>query len=201
MKNCPSCKKPISPKAETCPACGHPIKKKTTGCALAFLIGLIFIILLAAIGSNTDAEKQPVTSKAKTEVAAKIYTEGETVSIGYTTYVAWQSYWTDKLSDNPHRQTAPNAKYLVIEVSVRNDDNKERSIPPFKLIDSDGREYGTSSSSWQLTDHIGTLASLNPDVQKGGWIVFDCPPERAYKLKVSGGFWSSDDALIQLDPK
>lgn len=202
MKKCPSCKNPVSPKAETCPGCGHPIKKKASGCAVIALAGLIGFIIITAIGANMDPTSYEKTSATKTTqaVPSKTHKEGDTVSIGYTTYVAWQSYWTDRLTDNPHMHKAPDAKYLVVEVSVRNDDKKERSIPPFKLVDESGREYGKSSNAYALSDHIGPLSSLNPDVQKDGYIVFDCPPGRTYALRVSGGYWSSDSATIALNP-
>lgn len=203
MKTCPSCKKPVSPKAEACPGCGHPIKKKTSGCAVLALAGLILLIIIGVIASNPDTTNSGKTSSRPEvkEAPAKTYKEGETVNIGYTTYVAWQSYWTDRLTDNQYMHKYPDAKYLLIEVSVRNDDKKERSIPPFKLIDEAGREYGESSNAYALEDHIGALTSLNPDVQKDGYIVFDCPPNRNYQLHTSGGYWSSDSANIELNPK
>lgn len=205
MKKCPSCSSAVSPKAETCPNCGHPIKKKTSGCAWLVLVGAIILLILIAIGSTVDTSETTTTGstasmKAPNTATAQIHQEGDTVDIGYTTYVAWQSYWTDSLSDNQFMQEAPDAKYLVIEVSVRNDDTKERSIPPFKLIDTKGREYNTSPSAYILPDYIGALSSLNPDVQKAGYIAFDCPPDRDYKLQVSGGYWSGEHALIELNP-
>ena len=37
-------------------------------------------------------------------------------------------------------------------------------------------------------------------MSKQGFIVFDVPDDRSYKLKLSGGFWSVDDAFVELDP-
>lgn len=157
----------------------------------------IILTTISSTGENgTTPDETPNTKKAAT-----IYKQGDTVEIGYTTYIAWQSYWTDRLTDNQYTHTDPDAKYLVIEISVRNDDTKARSIPSFKLIDTQGREYNTSSSAFIFNEHIGILSSLNPDVQKDGFIVFDCPPQRDYKLHVSGGYWTNDHALIQLAPQ
>jgi hypothetical protein len=83
-------------------------------------------------------------------------------------------------------------------LSVRNDDKKPRNIPPFKLIDNRGAEYQTSSKAWGVEDNIGVIESLNPSVTKNGLIVFDVPKSRSYKLKVSGGYWSKEDALIEI---
>ncbi len=77
---------------------------------------------------------------------------------------------------------------------------KARAITPFNLIDENGAEYETSSKAWSVDNSIGALDSLNPSVQKQGIIVFDVPVNHTYKLKVSGGYWSAEDALISLLP-
>ena len=88
-----------------------------------------------------------------------------------------------------------------MRLAVRNRDDKPRSIPPFELIDEDGREYETSSKAWKVEGCITALDSLNPGVRKDGVIVFDVPRTREYDLKVSGGYWSPEDALIELNPE
>ena len=40
--------------------------------------------------------------------------------------------------------------------------------------------------------------SLNPGVQKRGYVVFDVPEGKQYKLKISGGYFSSSYAYINL---
>ena len=44
------------------------------------------------------------------------------------------------------------------------------------------------------------MDSLNPDGKKHGIIVFDVPQKNEYMLKVSSGYWSSEEALIELKP-
>jgi len=94
----------------------------------------------------------------------------------------------------------PNAGFLFIELTVRNNDKKARTIPPFKLIDENGAEYDSSNKAWRVKDSIGVVEELNPSVEKKGVVVFDVPQNHRYKLKVSGGFWSKDNALIELFP-
>ena len=125
----------------------------------------------------------------------------ETVSVGYTSYKVWRAWWSQTLSDNEFLNQPPDSSYLFVEITVRNNDKKARTIPPFKLIDESGAEYEASSKGWAVEGSIGALDSLNPSVSKQGFLVFDCPKRRKYKLKVSGGFWSADDALIQIDPE
>lgn len=133
-----------------------------------------------------------------------IYKEGNTVSIGYTSYLILKSYWETQLSDNLFldQLSKPDAMFLFVELIVKNDDTKARMIPPFKLIDENGAEYETSSKSEILVkEAIKIMDTLNPDVQKHGYIVFDIPQNHKYKLKISGGIWSGKSALIELSPK
>lgn len=135
-------------------------------------------------------------------VESPTYKEKETVAIGYTSYAVWDSWWSDYLvKDNTFLDQAPDAKYLFVEVSVRNDDKKPRMIPPFKLVDENGAQHQTTSKAWAVSDALGPLDSLNPGVIKEGVIVFDVPRGHTYKLLVEGGFWSAEKAYIDLDPE
>jgi hypothetical protein len=126
----------------------------------------------------------------------------ETVHIGYTTYAVWNARWSDQLSDNQFLDQPPNAKYLFVQLTVRNNDNKARSIPPFELIDSSGAEYEASPHGWAVEGSIGLFDSLNPGVSKQGFVVFDVTQGNKYHLKVSGGYWSGEDTLIEIvDPE
>jgi len=44
-------------------------------------------------------------------------------------------------------------------------------------------------------------SSLNPDIKKVGALIFDVARNHHYKLSVSGGVTSFENALIQLTPK
>jgi hypothetical protein len=125
---------------------------------------------------------------------------GETLSIGYTSYAVRRAHWSDRLSSNPFLDKRPNAKWLFVEVAVRNNDKKARMIPPFKLEDEQGREYESSAEATMIENAIGVLDSLNPDVTKQGYVVFDVPPDRIYKLKLSGGYWSTETGYIRIEP-
>jgi hypothetical protein len=159
----------------------------------------------AAEQGDVDAQHNlknmsPESNNSKEE-SKKIYKEGDDVSIGYTSYTVSQSIWSNHLSDNEFLDQKPDAMFLIVELTVKNNDKKPRSIPPFRLIDENGAEYETSSKSFAMEGSIDVLDSLNPSVQKHGLIVFDIPTNHQYKLKVSGGYWSSEDSFIDLSPK
>ena len=192
LKKCKECGNEVSTKAESCPNCGAVLKKKT-GCLGNVGAAILILFVIGLIGSLIDNEpnkststpgstRSSVTTQSKSK---KVYSEGETVHVGYTSYAVWRSWWSSKLSDNQFLDDRPDAMFLFIELTVRNDDKKARSIPPFKLIDENGAEYETTSKAWAVEGSIGVLESLNPGVKKQGFIVFDVPTNHKYKLKVS----------------
>ena len=87
-------------------------KKKTSGCAIIALVGIAFVIIIGSLAS-TDSDKnnpQSRTPLAKTSAPETIYHEEDTIEVGYTTYVAWKSYWTDRLTNNPYAYQAVTTK-------------------------------------------------------------------------------------------
>lgn len=184
--------------------------KKKTGCLGYIGAGFLILVTLGVIGSlmnngsnksTTSSSAKPTVSQTKSKPETKIFKEGETANIGYTSYAVWRSCWSNRLSDNQFLDQKPDAKFLFVELTVRNDDKKARSIAPFKLIDENNAEYEASSKAWAVEGSIGVLTSLNPSVEKQGFIVFDVPTGHTYKLKLSGGYWSSENAFVQLSPK
>lgn len=113
------------------------------------------------------------------------------------------SYQVDRVWRQDYLKTITSdrrqGRYLFVKIAVRNDDKKPRQIPPFALFDAQGSEYEEASEAWSVDGAFGILESLNPDITKGGILVFDAPSGRGYKLKVDGGFWSSGEALIAVE--
>lgn len=166
---------------------------------------VLFLFIILAVGSVDDSGSSGGSSPSSSSGPAKrkqikLYKTGETVHIGYTSYCVWRSWWSKRLSDNEFLDDRPDAMFLFVKLTVRNDDKKARSIPPFELVDENGAEYETSSKAWAVDGSIGVLESLNPSVEKQGFIVFDVPTNHEYRLKASGGYWSTEDAFIALEP-
>lgn len=204
---CKDCGKEVSKSADKCPHCGAPIKKtfeRPRGCLFNIIL-VFFILIIAGIlierGSHKPQEglkqERKELKEPKRPVAVRV---GESVRVGEMSYIVNETWWSGKLSDNPLLNQKPDAWFFFIHLSVRNDGKEPRTIPSFKLIDSRGREHGTSDKAWRVKDALGSN-SLNPGVTKSGIIVFDVNQIENYKLKITGGLWSSEYALVEIPYK
>ncbi len=141
--------------------------------------------------SNTDSYAS--TPAGPTAVARKM---GDTVSLGYWSYCVWGTQWKSSIGSE-YLTEYPDAAFLIIDLSIRNNDRTSSTLPPLKLVDAQGREYDESSKAIYEQGSIGMLKSLNPSVESRGYAVFDVP-KGTYKLKVSGGYTSGRYAEIEL---
>ena len=103
LKKCKECGNEVSTKAASCPKCGAVLKKKT-GCLAYIGAAFLILIILGVIGSlMNDGSKKPtpsgsssVSTKSEPEAGKKVYKEGETVNIAYTSYAVWRSWWSSR---------------------------------------------------------------------------------------------------------
>ena len=114
----------------------------------------------------TTVDPPAKTESEDSKPKSKSYAMKETVHVGYTTYAACALGGRTCSARNEFLNQPPNASYLFIELTVRNNDKKARLVPPFKLIDENGAEYEASSHGWAVEGSIGLLQSLNPSVSK-----------------------------------
>jgi len=140
-------------------------------------------------------QTQPV-QKPPSKKQIPVYQIGDIIKVGYMIYQVEGAGWTDKLADGFGGYDYPDAAFLLVRLLARNEDKKARMIPPFHLIDETGAEYNTSSKG--PVDTLDFLVSLNPGVSKTGLIIFDAPKEHNYLLKISGGYWSLEDAFVKI---
>jgi hypothetical protein len=204
LSNCRECGAQVSTSAKSCPHCGTP-KPTTPGWArhipLIVVVSIIALVWLSSLGGRNSTQGSN-TENSTTSASSTLPThhEGETLTVGYTSYAVQESRWINHLSSNQFLDKSPNANWLAIRITVRNDDNKARIVPPFNLVDENGAEYEESSDRWQLDGHF-ILENLNPSVSKTGMLLFDVPRGHTYNLKLSGGYWSGKSSLVALRPK
>ena len=123
------------------------------------------------------------------------YKIGDSFAVGYWSYECNRAFWTPFLGD-PLSIERANGAFLVIDITVRNDDTSASVLPPFRLVDQQGRTYDESAEAMIGQGFFSALESLNPGVSKRSRVAFDVPPDRQYVLLVSGGIESGKDVTV-----
>jgi len=126
------------------------------------------------------------------------YMVGQEFSVGYWHYICNRVYWTPFLGSNPYSMERANGDFVVVDLTIRNDDASASTRPPFHLMDEKGRSYDESAAGYDDQRIFSVLETLNPGVSKRGSIAFDVPPDRQYFLVVSGGIESGKAAIVLL---
>jgi hypothetical protein len=201
-----------------CIKCGHT--RGDVDATAKYIIaaaGVIVVVVVLWISHNVsenastgNGERAPVivvppsdTTKSETQVQTQknlppAYMVGQQFSIGYWHYICNRAYWTPILASNPYSMERANADFVVVDLTIRNDDTSASTRPPFHLMDEKGRTYDESAVGMMSGGFFSVLETLNPGVSKRGQIAFDVPPDRQYFLIVSGGIESGKAAIVLL---
>lgn len=156
------------------------------------VIGLLAVFCLI-IAMGTFGPYLRTTGTSTSSFTHKI---GDNIVVGHWAYRCDGASWQRSIGSEYSKQYA-DAEFLVVDLTIRNNDRTASVLPPLRLIDADGREYEESSKGIFIDHSFGLLKSLNPMVSSSGYAVFDVPRGR-YSLKVSGGFTSDESQLIYL---
>jgi hypothetical protein len=196
-KQCPACMMVIDIDATVCPHCTKKFGLTPTAKILISLAVIWAIGFSSSYSVNPNTGSRTDSSMPSVE-GNKINNMEETVRVGDTSYVAWKAWWSDRIGNNAYINDRATDSFLFVEVTVVNGDERTRAIPPFKLVDEKGTEYKTTIKSWLAENSIGIIDELNPGAGKTGVIVFDVPKDHDYTLKLSGGYFSDENALIAI---
>lgn len=149
--------------------------------------------------ANSASSLPPeITSEHQAPEKTAAYSLNESFKVGYTRYNVTGIQWKRRLG-NAYFGKDADSRYLLVNITVKNEDKENRAIPPFTLEDENGATYDTLPDAMYLGDKAIIFDSLNPGVQKSATLVFDVPPENHYTLVVSGGFWSGEEARVTLN--
>ena len=183
---------------------GLSFAAKFGGCLGIFAAAVAVLFALGVIGrlgdyvSPTDANTSQRGSAAPlANIPPTVYALGQEFSIGYWSYRCNRFGWTPVLGSGFSMDQA-NAAFLVVDITAQNSDHTSSTLPPFYLMDTEGRKYDHSTKGSLRDGFFGPLEALNPGVSKRGYVAFDVPPEHQYVLLVSGGFESGRHAIVSL---
>lgn len=151
-----------------------------------------------AVGNDTRSTDYSNGGESLASASSIKHNIGESVPIGYWFYRCNGAHWATAIPSGYSRLEFPDAAFLVVDMTIRNDDRTPSTLPPLRLVDTQGREYEESSKGMFMPGSFDLLKKLNPGVSSRGYVIFDAP-RGYYSLEVSGGFESGKKTLINLN--
>lgn len=164
------------------------------------IIALIVIgIIIGIAGGGDDNDTTPATDGGtKQEEAKKTFSVGQDVTVGEFTFNVIGVNETNKLTSVLGDKTT-SGKFAIVEVSVKNNDNKARIVDGEMFrVKAGGNEYEANVEYDVYVNEGGIgffLQEINPGISKTGKMVFEIPADVAsYDLQVSSGLgWSGGE--------
>src|SRR5574344_2079831 len=193
-------------------------KRKRGGCLKqAILIGgAIFILgfcgaMILDPGEEPADETTEQTDEGTTETAT--YNEETTYSIGEAVDVGGLSVTVNGKSNQVTvgneflNETAGSGNYLLLDITITNNGNEAVTVDDsnFKLIKGETTFKSDGTATIYVNDESASffLNQLNPESTLSGIVAFDISKEsandRSEERRVSGGFFSGDKELININ--
>ena len=158
---------------------------KAIGC-LAIVVVLFVIALLFGLFSklttSSEATNTVIADNSTTSEKPPAYAVGQEFTIGYWSYTVNGGQWMPAIPSLGNSMEIADSAFLVLNVSARNEDRNPSMLQPFKLIDTEGREYDLSPKGEFMRNLFGVPmeiafnSDVNPGVFETGYGCVRCSP-------------------------
>jgi TonB family protein len=181
-----------------------PIELKKGLSLRTFLFVCVLVIFGMVVLSHVLSDDTKTTAKGPEVIPATpeiipgpvIFHLQQPLRVGYWEYTVHAAHAQQLIQELSELKQADSGQWIVVNLTVCNEDNTSSTRPVIKLVDENKREF-SESDVWQ-NGQLHQLQSLNPGVCKQGNIFFDAPAGFNYLLQVSGGYESGEHALVTL---
>ncbi|MEB7746245.1 DUF4352 domain-containing protein [Staphylococcus equorum] len=185
------------------------MKKGLFGCLGCLGVVVVIVIIIAIIsavmgGGDSGGESGGKSDSSKDE--KKELSIGEKVKVDDLEYTV-NSIETSDTVGNQYTSSKANGKYIVADVTVKNNGDESITIDTslFKILNGDATNGADAEASTNANpSDIGFfLEQLNPGTEKTGKVVFDVSADTAEsdktKMQVRSGMFGSQKANINLN--
>lgn len=158
----------------------------------AFLRYAVFAVTLYALLALTSCSGSTSAHVVRGIMGQKLSVEG----ISYTVLAA---DWAEALGEGATARI-PTHRFLLIRIAATNEGGGPAEMGGFKLIASNGTEYGEVANGADVNDWLGMARELEAKGTKQGVVLFDAP-KAVYELQVADAFYDGESgsaALIQI---
>lgn len=158
MKICPNCRSQINKKASICPYCRFKQKQNYLPW---IILGIVIVLIVAAVGTNDDDKPKSVDSNGTTEKseAKKDFEQNEIVEYRKVKY---QVTGVKKSQGSTYDKPAKGKEFVIVKVKIVNGSNEKISYNPYdwKMTDSTGNE---ENFAFTTVDNETSMNSGNLD--------------------------------------
>lgn len=188
-------------------------KNKLKGCltvlGVVILLMIIAQVLRGNSTSNTDSSSNTVTtSETQKETTATSNKIGDVVTVAKVEYTINNMELVDTVG-NEFLNKKANGKFLVLDVTIKNNEDKAITITDDYFILLKGKTEFKSDSTASLYANGNTernanffYSKLNPESSITGKVVFDVSEETAndtsLQVQVQTGAWGTQKGIIDL---
>jgi len=168
--------------------------KKGQGC-LVIIGAIILLIIIAFVFGGREEEKGSPSSEST------IYSINQDVVVDETRWKVLKVYTKDYLSTLFGRTEKAGGRFVVVHIEVENLSKEAETVSDLRIIDSQGREFISSSKDFNLGSikQIHILNLLNPNVPFTFAAVYDVPTDaNGFRMTVRDLSLSWKKAVIDL---
>ncbi len=116
----------------------------------------------------------------------EVFSMGEPVTVGELVYRVNKAWW-EKTPDGSDQ-------YLGVAVTVTNKGSERVQLPPFQLIDANGRPHEVNFSKI-----VWPKMALNAGETLSGKLYFHLPEGEGFRMVVSGGYDEGEFAYVEIN--
>jgi hypothetical protein len=137
---------------------------------------------------RAQAEKE-AKAKADAIAAEKAATharfnkpEREAIEVGDFQFKVLESKWNHDIRISQLLVYRPDAYFLLVKLTAVQNGQEAQRLPTLQLVDAENRQYVPSVIL--DSNYISLRQVMNPGVWKTGWLAFDVPHGRTYRLMI-----------------
>lgn len=166
---------------------------------------VLFIVIAAAGGGDTDTSSSSTNTanrQDRTTQEETIYTLNDEVKVGDVNWTVTDAYTKTSLAGAFGGTETTQGKFVVVNVTVENLGKDMKTMSNLTLVDSQGREFTSSSSSFKNlgAEQLYILENLNPNLPYTFADVYEVPADAEGFYLVAGdlSLFGSKEANISL---
>ncbi|MDR0822405.1 MAG: DUF4352 domain-containing protein [Endomicrobium sp.] len=164
---------------------------------IAVIIGILIFVLWNS--KKSPQSMQPIVNSAQKTQLNSNHKINDIVQVGNMEYRVNKIEWRESIGNEKYLYIRARANFLIIDTAVFNGDKIARMIMSFHLIDENENKYDPDYRAGIYLDGYALfMTNLNSGAGVKGYIVFDVPKNKKYRLVLNGEFGSLKQQYIEL---